>query len=552
MTLKTFAQLWASAVDAHTDESFLVFRSQRTPDHHWTYGQFDTAVTAAAATMQARGVEPGSRIHMCLRNCPGFVAIWLAAASIGAVIVPVDPTSSRRELARQIERTAPALGVVWSEREADYRDAAPDDLPVIVLDETPADIAPGGPLHAEPALSAGEQPGHTTADKSRGWPPSALDPLAIMFTSGTTSEPKGVVLTQANYRYVGERMAELADLRAEHRWLVVLPLFHANAQYYCFASAIAAGASVALVDRFSASGWAQQAGELGATHASLFAAPIRMILARTPENAPRLQLTHVWYAQNLAKGHFAALEELCGVAPRQLYGMTETTAVVCCDRSDDPQHDSIGTVVPGREILLVSPTSGLTAAEGEPGLLFVSGRRGIELFAEYMDNPQANGQAFDSTMPQAAIADAARSDADAEPTTADRPDDASETVWFFTGDILSRNSDGSLHFVGRADDVVKVAGENVSLTEVEAALAETPGVLEVAVIAVPDPVRDVVTSAYVVPADPDSPPKRTELEDFAAANLPKAARPHHWQLVDALPRTSVGKIRRFALNRPSN
>jgi crotonobetaine/carnitine-CoA ligase len=91
-------------------------------------------------------------------------------------------------------------------------------------------------------------------------------------------------------------MASLVAQEPRHRWHVTLPLFHGNAQYYCFAAAIAAGASVALSATFSASGWVPHARELEVTHASLFAAPIRMILARCPAEEPPLELEHVWFA----------------------------------------------------------------------------------------------------------------------------------------------------------------------------------------------------------------------------------------------------------------
>ena len=508
-TEPTFAGIWQRAVDRHGDRPFLVFRGEDGRVDTWSYGEFDRVVDDAAALLSAHGVTPGDAVHLCLRNCPGFVALWLAVARLGAWMVPVDPASSGRDIETQLGRVAPKVGFCAAARGGTYR-AAAGDLPTVALEETTADVAPGGALRADDG-----------SGRPAGPAPGPDDRLAVMFTSGTTSQPKGVVLTQANYRTVAAEMAAAADLGPDDRWLVTLPMFHANGQYYCFSPAIEVGASVALTAGFSASRWVAFAQELGATHASLFAAPIRMVLARTPEDTEPARLRHVWFAQSLGREHHRRFGELAGTLPRQLYGVTETIAIVTADRSEPPLHDVIGAPLPGRTLRLVDPTSLQDVEEGTPGMILLRGERGVDLFAEYLDAPEINERSF---------------------TT-----DGDGATWFRTGDLARRTDDGALQFVGRADDVIKVAGENVSLTEVEAIVAQAPGVLEVAVVARPDEIRDVVPVAYVVARDKDDPPNPDDLAAWAEGQLAPQARPREWHLIDELPRTSVGKVRRFKI-----
>lgn len=515
----TFARRWDETVVAHSNETFLVFESSTSERSQWTYHEFDRIVDSTAAALEGAGVAPGSAVHVVLKNCPAFLAVWLAAARIGATAIFADPASSARDIAMHIRRTTPAVALCGSrnadiylqgvKRASDEDASSALDIGVLVLEEDSTDVGLDSILCA-----------HTRRTPS-GDEPSPHDRLAVMFTSGTTSEPKAVVLTQCNYAHVARAMAEAANLGPGDRWLVTLPLFHANAQYYCFAAAIAVGASVAMTSTFSASQWGKQAARLEATHASLFAAPIRMILARRPEDTPQLRLKHVWFAQSLAPGHFDEFASMVGCAPRQLYGMTETVAMVTAERPEGASPNFIGNPsLVGRTTAIVDPDSLEPVEAQTPGLLLVAGTPGCDLFQEYLSDPKATSTALV---------------------------EYGEGTWLRTGDLVVSDQDGRLRFVGRVDDVIKVSGENVSLTEVEAALAQAPGVLEVAVVPRPDPIRDVVPVAYVVPRRAETPLDIEELNAWAAENLPPQSCPRDWHQVDELPRTSVGKIRRSQL-----
>jgi crotonobetaine/carnitine-CoA ligase len=493
--------VWAASVAAGPTAPFLRFEAPSGAVSEWTYAEFDAVVGRMAAALVAHGVTPGSAVHLALTNSPAFVAVWIATVRLGAWIVPSDPMGRTPELATHIERTRPVVGLHAIARAGDYLPAA-NGMATIAFDEADTHLA------------------HLGDTIFGDWPQLGLhDRSAVMFTSGTTGRPKGVEITQANYAFAGKVMAEAAGLEAHHRQLVVLPMFHANAQYYSFASAIWAGASVALMHTFSATRFVAQAADHAATHASLFAAPIRMILARGSTPVDGLRLQHCWYAINISDAQYKELATLLGCRPRQLYGMTETIPAVLTECRADPVPSSMGVETPGCVVDL-HDANGRRVGDGELGEIVVGGERGITLFAGYLDDPETT---------QASFTDG----------------------WFHTGDRARREPDGRYYFDGRRADLLKVAGENVSTVEVEQVLAAHPAILEAAVIGMPDPVRDEVPVAFVVATDPANPPTMTELVEWCEHRLTKSKRPRDISFVAELPRTSVGKIRKFLLKDPT-
>lgn len=493
-----FGDMWRDAVAARTDSTFLLFERSDGASKTWTYAEFDLLVSRMAKALTDRGVQKGDSVNIALTNSPAFVAAWLACARLGAWMVPSDPQSRTQELIEHQSRTGTKVGICSVHRADEFLAAVNKAFPVITVDEDDCAL---------------DQLGDEVQQQ---WPQLGVrDRLAVMFTSGTTGRPKGVEITQANYSFAGQVMAAGADLQSGDRQLVVLPLFHANAQYYSFASAISVGASVALMHTFSATRFLEQAKKYEVTHASLFAAPIRMILARGGTPVPGLKLKHCWYAMNISDAQYEELATLIGCQPRQLYGMTETIPAVLTDEASNPVPSSMGFVSPACEVD-IQDAAGASVAPGIVGEIVCGGEPGITLFAGYLDDPETTAKSF-------------------------------RNGWFLTGDRAIRDEHGRHFFDGRRADVLKVAGENVSTVEVEQVLSAHPGVLEAAVVGQPDDIRDEVPVAFVVPSNLENPPTVSDLHDWCEARLAKSKRPRDITFVEELPRTSVGKIRKFIL-----
>jgi crotonobetaine/carnitine-CoA ligase len=447
--------------------------------------------------LRARGLEPGDRFNLHLGNCPEFLLFWLAAAKTGTVMVPTNPVSTAEELGYILAHSEARLAVTEPRvGEACRAAAARGPASLEVLDCRPL----------EPLLAGlPEDPPDVAVAPS--------DEVSVQYTSGTTSKPKGVLLTHANYLYGGEVMAKAMRAGPADRHLIVLPLFHAGAQLHAFVPMLLVGGSVALLERFSAGRFVDQARRHEATLAALFAAPIRMLLAqpaRPEEGATRLRA--VSYAQNVTVEQFAAWHARFRAPLLQIWGMTETMSLPLMQPLDlPPKPMSMGRPVLGYEVRIVD-AAGAEVPPGTVGELVVAGTPGVSLMKGYLKNPEATAETL-------------------------------RDGWLWSGDQAWMDAEGYFFFVDRKKDMLKRAGENVSASEVEEALRLHPAVFDAAVVGVPDPVRDQAIKAYVILKE-GAAASAGELIAWCRGRLAPFKVPEAVEFRATFPRTSVGKIQK--------
>jgi crotonobetaine/carnitine-CoA ligase len=491
----------ASVLEGHAarrpDAPFLLFERQPGEIEQLSWAEMDRRAEATAIRLAELGVSAGETFNVHLQNCPEFFQLWFAAAKLGAAVVPTNPLASPGELGYQLADSGCRLSVTQPdlvETVQQARAQAPDCAQVLVAGQR---------------WPRGEQPGTRES-------PGPTDVLGILYTSGTTSRPKGVMVTHAAYLHVGDAVAGHLRLRPDDRQLVVLPLFHGNAQYYSTCSALVTGASIALAPGFSASRWSTQAARMGATVASLFAAPIRMILAaaQAPEDRQHA-LRAVMFAQNVTDEQLEAFETRFGAPLIQLYGMTETVVPVTMNPLYEHRRGaSIGRPLPSAQ-LRIADTNDADVATGTAGQLLVGGIPGRTMMTGYLNKPEA--------------------------TTA-----ALAGGWLHTGDTVTADEDGYFYFVDRAKDMIKRAGENIASAEVESVLNDHPAIYEAAVIGIPDQMRDEAIHAFVARHD-GAQVSAEELRDWCSTRLSRFKVPDAFEFLETLPRTSVGKIQKHQL-----
>jgi fatty-acyl-CoA synthase len=462
-----------------------------------TYAELAVRVTRLAHRLRAAGVGPGDRVAYVGPNHPSFVETMFAAHVLGAIFVPVNFRLAAPELACVLTDSEPSV-VVHGPRFADVvRSAFPGVL--IAVDAGYERWLTEGPV--EP-IDEAVVPG---------------DVALVLYTSGTTGRPKGAMLTHANLIWNTYNLLVGVDVTGSERTLVSAPLFHVAALTQTLLPTFIKGGRAVITSSWDVDRVYDLIERERVTLTFGVATMYADLVA-----SPRWATADLSSLRYLLCGGAAVPESLIrayqerGLTFCQGYGLTETAPGATFLEAGESVRKigSAGVPVFFGEVRVVCD-GGADAGVDEPGEVLV---RGPNVTPGYWRDPGATAAAF------------------------------AHDGWFRTGDVGRFDCEGHLHVVDRLKDMFISGGENVYPAEVESALVEHPDVVEAAVVGVPDPRWGEVGRAFVRYAAGGG-PTREELREFLLARLAKYKVPVHVDVVDRLPRTGSGKVRKAELRR---
>jgi len=462
-----------------------------------SYAEVDGQACAFAAHLRSLGLEPGDRVAVMMRNSVATLAVVFGLAKAGVAWVPVNAQQRGEGLRYLLSHPQPKLIVV---------DA---DLAALVEEARPAELAPAVLVHAgggalDAILSSG-----SGFDEAA---PAADAVFAIMYTSGTTGRPKGVIVSHRMLRLAAEGVGRVSAAKAGEVMFVWEPLYHIGGAQLLPLPMIR-DVTLAMVDRFSASRFWQQVREEGATHIHYLGGILQILLKQPPGALDRTHGVRIAWGGGCPPDIWPQFQKRFGVEIRECYGMTEASSITTCN--DNGTLGAVGRAMPWFTVELLD-AEGRHVAQGERGEIVVRSSKPGAIFPGYLDNPEATAKAL-------------RNGA------------------LHTGDLGSFDPEGNLFFHGRMTDSVRCRGENVSAWEVEHVAAEYEAVEDCAMIGVAAEIGEQEIKLFVKPkegseVDPEA------LSRWLGQRLAPYQNPRYIAVVAEFERTASQRIMKHKLS----
>jgi crotonobetaine/carnitine-CoA ligase len=472
-----------------------------------TFGQTRASVLALREAYADAGYGHGHRVALLLENRPDFFFHYLALNALGVSIVPINPDYRHDEVLYQMEHSDADLAVVIASRVGDLEAVAgarAKPLPVVNAEQWPSS------LPKPPPAPCADVPGLDTE-------------TSLLYTSGTTGRPKGCILTNRYYLAAGAWYRDLGGIvRVEYgreRILNPLPLFHMNAQAVTATCAILTANCLAQPERFSPSRWWKDVASAQATIIHYLGVMPPLLLNQPPVPEERAHRVKFGIGAGVEPELHSRFEQRFGFPLIEIWGMTETGRIYA-DR-EEPRHittRAFGRPFGGLEAKVVDDQD-QEVPRGTEGELVVrwGGPEGPRhaFFSGYLKNSRATEEAW-------------------------------RGGWFHTGDVVRQAPDGMLYFVDRKKNIIRRSGENIAAAEVEACLQAHEAVAQVAVLAVPDELREEEVLACIVPLPGVAPSRELgeQLQSWCLSRLAYFKAPGWVLFVEYLPTTGTQKVQK--------
>ena len=475
---------------------------------HITFAQLQVQCAQVAALLRSAGSAPGDTVSLVMPNGVQTLRLLLGALHGGWCVNPVNLLSQPEQMRYVLEHSDCRIVFAspeWAERVQAVLSGLSRHVMLIVT-EPDAEALPAALPQDGAVMAAG---GRAEAA------PEPSDLALLMYTSGTTGVPKGVMLTQANLAANARAISAEHALAPGDRVLAVLPLYHINAFAVTMLAPLAHGGSLAMPPRFSAGAFWQQAVDTGCTWINVVPTMISYLLEGPAPLRERTQGIRFCRSASsaLPPEHLKAFEERSGIGVIETMGLTETVAPSFSNPLEASQR-KIGSVgrASGGEARVVDAAL-QPVPDGTTGEIVI---RGPHVMRGYYKNDKATAEAF-------------------------TPDG-----WLRTGDLGHRDADGSFFVTGRIKELIIKGGENIAPREIDEALLQHPAVLEAAAVGIPDKHYGQEILACIVPREGMS-CTEDDLRAFCLDKLGRYKTPGVFRFVTELPRGPSGKVQRLKL-----
>jgi len=489
------------------DKKFLTWEPFDSNPKDWTYLQMKEQSDSFALALRAQGVQANDKVLVHMDNCPEFLIAIFACARLGAVAV----TTNSRSVARDIKYYCETVGVVGAITQPMFAQIISNTVPelnfLIVTDNNSGgEIEPCDVAHipfGECLNSQGTLPYRR--------PDPAADFL-IQFTSGTTSRPKPVLLTHANFVWGAQMNARNFNATSNDIALVFSPLFHINALSYSTMTTLWVGGTMVLLPRLSVSRFWEISLRNKCTWT--FVIPF-LVYPLMKMDAPKEHNYRFW----MIGGYSTPLRNKFNIEVVCAWGMTETiTQGIISSFHHTGPEGAIGRAAPCYNVE-IRDKDGKRAEPGGEGIIFIQGVTGISLFKEYYGDPKATRDIVD------------------------------ENGWLNSGDMASIDKEGNLYFLGRDKDMLKVGAENIAALEIESVIMQTGLVDECAVVGQKHYMLDEVPVVFVIANKGDQDDIKSKIIAACVENLADFKVVRDVIFVDEFPRATLGKVRKVELRK---